>query len=105
MASHTNTPWTIRNAVIVDSTPDVGGKFVGECPLLETCPDVAANRRHVVKCVNAHDELILMLELNATRWEDLHKHLVAIKAAPDLLLGTKMNGESARAAVMRASHL
>lgn len=71
--AHTPAPWTIRNTVIVDSTPDSAGKFVGQCPLLDTCPDVAANRRHVVKCVNSHDELLDLVALCLPYMEDAQK--------------------------------
>ena len=55
MAKHTPGPWKIfegrgadsRRPVIVDSVPDVDGKFVGNsiCYLTSTNPDIHANAR------------------------------------------------------------
>lgn len=69
---HSPTPWYIRDGVVVTSEPaDRDGKFVGDCPLLSTCPRQSANFQYVVRCVNAHDTLVAALESGISAIESL----------------------------------
>jgi hypothetical protein len=61
MSTHTPTPWTThRHAEGVDLIgPDLGFT-IGEI-FADPAANAEANAAHIVKCVNAHDELVAAL--------------------------------------------
>lgn len=63
-ATHTPTPWTIKpnqKYLIVAGVPNMDKGRVASCASYDHSSEAEANAAHIVRCVNAHDELVLNL--------------------------------------------
>lgn len=72
---HTPTPWKTNTAIHPDDQVfSADGAIVADCKWTKHNPDIrSANAEHIVRCVNAHDDLAAALEeLLAERANDFH---------------------------------
>lgn len=63
--THTATPWNLSNGTVL------GADGVGVCRAFERFDNAGpANSRHIVKCVNSHDDLLAACKIQ-DEWLDL----------------------------------
>lgn len=83
--THTKTPWNLDKDG-VDIHDDTGKEGIAECNFNRGKEDLA-NARHIIKCVNSHDELVNTLtNLIAAEGRTKGFKIEAIKNAKQALL-------------------
>lgn len=86
---HTETPWYItydkhEQANLIGADDNFVAICVHQC-LTALIPVMEANARHIVKCVNSHDELVDIVKLYVEECEALGKNCQMYRDAKNLL--------------------